>query len=124
MQCAFSDNTNLSPQVFDLLDVVFPGVRQVADHARALGAAWETVSTPFVRFEDGRIVSHVGVIELSLVSLGQPVTVGAIHGVATHPEFRRRIETREPVSNVVGIVNEKAIFCFNEGSNPLHYVRD
>lgn len=198
MQYSFSGNPHLSTQVFDLLDRVFPGVRRVAQNARALGAAWESVSTPFARFEDSRVVSHVGVIELSLVLLGQPVTVGSIHGVATHPEFRRRgyyreimeevlqycdaryetlilttehpeyfkpfgfrtvqehffrlqvettggseglqeinprdannitllnrlLETRRSVSNVVGVVNEKAVFCFNEGSNPLHYVAD
>lgn len=198
MQYSFSDNPHLSPQVFDLLDVVFPGVRQVAHHARALGAAWESVSTPFVRFEDGRIVCHVGVIELSLVLLGQPVTVGSLHGVATHPQCRRRgyyrdlmqevlqhcgaryetlilttehpeyfesfgfrtvqehcfrlqvettggadgvqainlrdantisllhrlLETRQPVSNIVGVVKEKAVFCFNEGSKPLYSVPD
>ena len=198
MQDSFATNRNLSTQVFDLLDVVFPGVRRVAQHARTLGAAWESVSTPFVRFEDGRIVCHVGVIELSLVVLGQPVIVGAIHGVATHPECRRRgyyreimkevlqycdaryktlilttehpeyfepfgfrvvpehffrlqveptgegggletvdlsdaknvsllrrlLETRQPVSHIVGVVNEKAVFCFNEGGSPLHYVAD
>ena len=36
--------------------------------------------------------------------------------------LHRLLETREPVSNVVGVVQEKAIFCFNEGSRPLHYV--
>lgn len=198
MQYSFSKTPNLSRQVFDLLDVVFPGVRRVAQQARTLGAAWESVSTPFIRFEDGRIVCHVGVIELSLVLLGQPVTVGSIHGVATHPQCRRRgyyreimeevlqycdtryetlvlttehpeyfesfgfrvvqehffrlqvettggsdglpeidlgdtknvsllhrlLETRELVSNIVGVVNEKAVFCFNEGSNPLHCMAD
>jgi hypothetical protein len=144
------------------------------------------------------VVSHVGVIELSLVVMGQPLTVGSIHGVATHPDHRRRgyyaglmnevldycsrryetlilttehpeyfepfgfrviqesefrircgrqgasgrvrrletrderdiallhrlLETREPVSEVVGVVREKAVFCFNEGWRPLHYVED
>ena len=198
MQYIFEDTPTLSPQLFDFLDMVFPGVRQAAAKARALGAAWESVSTPFVRFEAERIVAHVGVIELSLVLLAQPETVGAIHGVATHPAFRRRgyfgelmeevlrycdaryrtlilttqhpeyfasfgfrvvqehvfhlcveapgrgdsvrqlnledpnnivllhrlLETREPVSNVVGVTNEKAVFCFNEGGSPLYYVAD
>jgi hypothetical protein len=34
------------------------------------------------------------------------------------------LERRERVSNVVGVVNEKAVFCFNEGSRPLHYAAD
>jgi GNAT superfamily N-acetyltransferase len=198
MKHSFSDNPALSEQLFDLLDTVFPGVRQVAQNARALGASWESVSTPFIHFEQGRAVSHVGVIELSLVLLGQTVTVGSIHGVATHPDARRRghfrrlmeeaiqycagryetlilttehpeyfapfgfrvveehlfmvkcgsaggsdgfrlldtqqagdlallhrlLEDRQAVSQVVGVVNEKAVFCFNEGSRPLHYAAD
>ena len=195
---AFSEDPGLSEQLFDLLDSVFPGVREVAQNARALGASWESVSTPFVCFEQGRPVSHVGVIELSLVVLGKIIRVGSIHGVATLSDCRRRglfrkamdaalehcatlyetliltteypeyfepfgfrvvqehvftskvdsdghaegfrlidtkagddvallhrlLETREPISNVLGVVNEKAVFCFNEGSRPFHYAKD
>ena len=38
--------------------------------------------------------------------------------------LHRLLETREPISNVLGVVNEKAVFCFNEGSRPLHYAKD
>jgi predicted N-acetyltransferase YhbS len=198
MKRTFSDDAALSRQLFDLLDTVFPGVRQMAQTARGMGAPWESVSTPFVCFEAGQVVSHVGVIELSLVLLGRIVKVGTLHGVATHPQYRRRgyyrhlmeevlqycasryetlilttehpeyfaafgfrvvserlftvrcdstgrregfrrlnthetsdlavlhrlLETREPVSQVVGVVNEKAVFCFNEGSRPLYYGAD
>jgi predicted N-acetyltransferase YhbS len=238
MRRSFADDPTLSAALFDLLEAVFPGIGQSAEHARSLGAAWESVSTPFLAFEEGRPVSHVGIIELPLVLLGREVTAGSIHAVATHPKARRRghyrrlmdearsyavsryetlvlttehpeyfepfgfrvirehlftlrcpspgggdrldpsgdggaramdhdglrrvddgwmrgmedggaraighgglrsintqdpkdvallhrlLETREPVSRVVGVVREKAIFCFNEGRRPLHYVED
>lgn len=198
MRYAFSDTPDLGAQVFNLLETAFPGVRQAAHRARALSAPWESVSTPFLCLRDGQAIAHIGVLELSLVVLGQRVTVGAIHGVATHPGYRRRgyyrqlmeealqycasryatlilttahpeyfipfgfrrvnehlflvknappgrpqgfrplqthdprdlallhrlLETREPVSTVVGVVNEKAVFCFNEGSRPLLYAPD
>jgi predicted N-acetyltransferase YhbS len=198
MKRSFANDPELSERLFDLLDTVFPGVREVAHNARALGASWESVSTPFIHFEGGRAVSHVGVIEIPLVLLGKNVTVGSVHGVATHPDYRRRgyfgrlieeviehcssryetlilttehpeyfepfgfrfirehhftlsceskgrqgglrllntrdavdiallhrlLETREPVSQVVGVVNEKGVFCFNEGSRPLHYAEE
>ena len=38
--------------------------------------------------------------------------------------LHRLLATREPVSNIVGVVREGAIFCFNEGSRPLHYADD
>jgi predicted N-acetyltransferase YhbS len=198
MRCSFSDDPDLGERLFDLLDAVFPGLRQGARSARALGAAWESVSTPFVCFEGDRAVSHVGVIELALVVLGRTTKVGSIHAVATHPSCRHRglyrqvmdealqhcasryetvvlttehpeyfapfgfrhvqeqeftvrlesdggtsglrplslqdpndlallhrlLETRAPVSEVVGVVDEKAVFCFNEGRRPLHYLED
>lgn len=38
--------------------------------------------------------------------------------------FHRLLEERQPISNIVGIRDEKAIFGFNEGGNPLHYAED
>ncbi|HEY9668700.1 MAG TPA: GNAT family N-acetyltransferase [Coleofasciculaceae cyanobacterium] len=197
---SFSDDPTLSPRLFLLLEAAFPGlgISNIAQHARTLGAPWEGVSTPFVRFEADMAVTHVGVLEIPMVVMGQTVTVGGVHGVCTHPDFRRRgyfrqvmeevleycascyetlllttaqpefyssfgfrvveeyafvtkctstshtngfrvlntqdpddlkllhrlLSDREPVSNVVGVVNEKAVFCFNEGTRPLHYATD
>lgn len=198
MRCSFSEDPSMGEALFELLDIVFPGLRQGTLDLRRLGTSWESVSTPFVRFEDGRPVAHVGVIELPLVLLGRHVTVGSIHAVATHPRYRRRgyyrqlmqevlhdcagryetfvlttenpeyyepfgfrvlqehlftrrchspggagslrrmnlqdagdiallsrlVETREPISRVVGVTNAKAVFCFNEGHRPLYHAQD
>jgi predicted N-acetyltransferase YhbS len=209
MRGSFADDPALFSRIFDLLDAVFPGIRGTAENVRRLGTSWESVSTPFVHFEGGRAVAHVGVIELRLVLLGQTVPVGSIHAVATHPLARRRglyrrvmeealahcsgrygtlvlttehpeyfepfgfrhvrehyfacppaprlsmshrpppragdggglrlldtaqandvellhrlLATREPVSEVVGVVDERAVFCFNEGRRPLRYAPD
>jgi predicted N-acetyltransferase YhbS len=195
---SFSKDPDFVEGLFDLLDMVFPGLRRAAQHARELGASWESVSTPFLHVEQGKVISHVGVIELSLVLAGQTVKVGSVHAVATHPDYRRRgyyrglmqevihdctnrydtmilttenpeyyepfgfrnvrehrfkvhcdspggadglrlidtretadiallhrlLKTREPVSQVVGVVNELAVFCFNEGRRPLLYAED
>jgi len=198
MRYSYQDDPALLNGVFDLLDLVFPGLRGVAVRAKALGAPWEAASTPFLAIENGQVLSHVGVIELQLVLLGRQTTVGTVHGVATHPHHRRRghyrrvmedllrhcdrhyqslilttehpeyfegfdfrtvgehrftvdvessggtarfrmldpdlrrdvdilhrlLEGRAPVSEVVGVVNEKAVFCFNEGRRPLPYADD
>lgn len=195
MRGSFHDNPALSEPLFDLLDLVFPGVRALAQNARVLGAPWESVSTPFFSVENDQLVSHVGVIEIPMILAGQKMTVGSLHAVATHPAYRRHgyyrhlmeevlaycsnryatlilttehpeyfepfgfrrvqeylftahyrtggdapsfrlldtqasgdiallhrlLETRSPLSQVVGVVNEKAVFCFNEGSRPLYY---
>lgn len=193
-QRSFSEPA-LSPMLFEFLETIFPGISRITENSRILGASWESVSTPFVHFIDGRIISHVGVLELPLVLMGTPVVAAGIHGVATDPKFRRQgyyrkimdevmqycdakyetlvltteqpayyesfgfrvipehvsivknesapgengfrqvnlqhaadrellprlLDTREPVSQILGVVREKAVFCFNEASRPMFY---
>lgn len=197
---SFSENPTLSAQLFNLLETAFPGIgiSRAAETGRMLGASWEDASTPFIRFYNDIAVTHVGVLEIPMQIMGQTVTVGGIHAVCTHPEFRRRgyyrevmtevldycasrydtlilttaqpefyqpfgfrvvkehifstksdsrgwsngfrllntsdphdlkllhrlLETREPVSNIVGVLHEKAVFFVNEGTKPLHYAED
>ncbi|WP_348234369.1 GNAT family N-acetyltransferase [Trichocoleus sp. DQ-U1] len=185
-------------KLFDLVEIVFPGLGEMAECGRKLDASSEDASTPFIRFQDDLAITHVGVLEIPMQIMGQRVTVGGIHGVCTRPEFRRRgyyrevieevlaycdkfyetlvlttpnpefytpfgfrkleeyvfkrrwnlqssnagfrildfndvedlkllhrlLETRIPVSNIVGVVKEKAVFCFNEGSRPIYYAED
>ncbi|PHM09270.1 GNAT family N-acetyltransferase [Nostoc sp. 'Peltigera malacea cyanobiont' DB3992] len=197
---SFSDDPSLSDKLFNLMEVTFPGISSLAECARKLGASWETASTPFIRFHDDIAITHVGVLEIPMQIMGQRLTVGGVHGVATRAEYRRRgyyrevmeevlgycdrdrlyetlvlttpqpefylpfgfrvveehifkvkcnstgsadsfrildftntkdytllhrlLETRAPISNIVGVVNEKPVFCVNEGSRPLYYAED
>jgi predicted N-acetyltransferase YhbS len=38
--------------------------------------------------------------------------------------LHKLLETRQPISNIVGVWHEKPIFCFYEGTQPLHYAED
>jgi predicted N-acetyltransferase YhbS len=89
---AYAEDPALLGRVFELLDLAFPhdGLSARERAARALGCRWDALSTPFVRFEGERAVSHVGLLEIPLVLEGREQVVGGIHGVATHPERRRR----------------------------------
>jgi GNAT superfamily N-acetyltransferase len=80
----------IDPGLASLLGRVWPALPAGVARAEALGFAWTTVSTPFVRGEDGRTVGHVGLIELPLVVAGQRRAVGAIHAVCTDPDRRGR----------------------------------
>ncbi|PPS43589.1 GCN5-related N-acetyltransferase [Chroococcidiopsis sp. TS-821] len=86
-----------------MLDTVFSNfdISRLAKTARVLGAAWETASTPFIQFNDGVAVSHVGVLEIPLLVMGEKLMVGGIHAVATHPEYRRRGYYREIMTEVL-----------------------
>ncbi len=197
---SFQTDPFLCEQLFGLLEEVFPGLglADAAERSRLLGAAWEDASTPFVRFEDGRLVAHVGVLEIPMRLGGKDILVGGIHAVATRPGFRRRgyyrqlmeavldycagryetlllstgqpelyepfgfrvvaehafcarvagveghkgfrpldlgteadrrllirlVETREPVSDLVGVTGATALFYVNECTRPLYYAED
>lgn len=197
-QQSFTEEPTLSERLFDLLETTFPGISKTAQSIRELGTSWEGASTPFIYFLNDLAIAHVGVLEIPMLLMGQPVTVGGIHGVCTRPEFRRcgyyrscmeaalnycdscyetlilttaqpelylpfgfrvieehafvnqcvstdytegfrvlnlqtssdrkmlhrLLDEREPVSNIVGVISEKAVFCFNEGNRPLHYAED
>lgn len=88
----YRTDPTLGDRVFTLLGEVFPGIGldEARRRAERFGAPWEEASTPFVREVEGRLVSHVGLLDLPLVVAGRPVRVGGVHGVATHPGHRRQ----------------------------------
>ncbi|NJO43448.1 MAG: GNAT family N-acetyltransferase [Cyanobacteria bacterium RU_5_0] len=62
----------------------------MAQLIKTLGTSWESVSTPFMCFEGEQAIAHVGVLEIPVWMMGKPMIIGGIHGVATHPDYRRR----------------------------------
>ena len=91
----------MEPALAALLGRVWPRVPIAAARAAAMGFSWEAVSTPFVRREGGRVVAHVGVIELPLVVNGRRASIGSIHAVCTDPERRGRGLGRELMEEAV-----------------------
>jgi ribosomal protein S18 acetylase RimI-like enzyme len=106
-QCSYAADAALSEAVFGLLDTWLPGIRTAADQARRLDWAWERVSTPFAYFEDGTLLSHVGVLEMPVFWMGAAQRVGGIHAVCTHPEHRRRGLFRRVIEEALGYCDER-----------------
>jgi hypothetical protein len=75
----------LDPGLAALLGRVWSRLPAGAARADALGFAWSAVPTPFVRVEGERVVGHVGLIELPLVSGGRRVPVGSFTPCAGSP---------------------------------------
>jgi GNAT superfamily N-acetyltransferase len=121
MRRSYAGDSKLIDAVFDLLEMVFPGLRAAAARARMLGALWEAVSTPFLHFEGNSLVSHIGVIELPLILLGRPVTAGSIHAVATHPDFRRRGHYRKLMEEVLEYCSGRYETLILSTENPEYY---
>lgn len=38
--------------------------------------------------------------------------------------LQRLLQEREPVSHLLGVVHERAVWCFNEATRPIHYAED
>ena len=100
-------SSTLDPGLAALLGRVWPRLPTGVARAEALGFAWTAVSTPFVRLEGGRVVGHVGLIELPLVVGGRPVRVGSIHAVCTDPERRGRGLGRALMQEALGAADER-----------------
>jgi aminoglycoside 2'-N-acetyltransferase I len=55
-----------------------------------VGYHWRPKDLHFITEEDGRVVSHVGVLKTTVTAGGREVTVGGIGGVVTIPEAQGR----------------------------------
>lgn len=86
------DDPKLHRAALDLYGAVWPHVPPGIERARAMGADWFRVSTPFtVPESDGdRLLAHAGVITCRWTLDGQPLEVAAVHGVCVHPDHRGR----------------------------------
>lgn len=86
----YLDDPKLSDRVFDLLETWFVGIAEPRRVALRLGGRWDDCSTPFVHEDAGRIVSHVGLLEMPYVVHGKRVQLGGVHGVCTLESERRK----------------------------------
>jgi predicted N-acetyltransferase YhbS len=105
----YSRDPTLGDRVFELLGIVFPEIPLARHRALAerFGAPWEAASTPFVHEAAGRVVSHVGLLTLPLLVRGRLVAAGGVHGVATHPDRRRRGLYRALMEELLGFASER-----------------
>jgi GNAT superfamily N-acetyltransferase len=77
-------------QLWALLEATWPGLCARFELADWHGWPVDAVSTPFVARAGGRIVSHVGLLELPVRLGGSDRVIAGLHGVCTHPEARGR----------------------------------
>jgi len=94
-------------ELMALLASAFPSLPVKVDAARALGFDWDPVTTPFVDHADGRIVSHVGVLDVPLRLDGRAVRVAGIHAVCTLPAYRRRGHYRRAMEQALAFVEPR-----------------
>lgn len=123
MRGSFAGDPAFGVALFDLLERVFPGIGRGVEALRRLGAAWESVSTPYVVREGERIVAHVGLIELPIVLAGHPVAVGTLHAVATDPDHRGRGLFRRLMGEVLDDSADRYAALILTTEHPEYYTR-
>lgn len=106
-EASLHDEPRARAAIARLYDAVWPGLPERIARAAELGADWYEVSTPFVHFEDGRALAHVGVVTIPLVVEGVAVEVAGIHAVATHPDHRGRGLIRGVLARAVAFAERR-----------------
>lgn len=104
---SYAVSPSLRSHVWSLLDAVFPGFPATVDAASRLGLCWESCSTPFILEKRGRVLSHVGVLEMTFVLYGAERSTAIVHAVATHPEYRRRGYYRAVMTEALAWCDER-----------------
>jgi predicted N-acetyltransferase YhbS len=113
----YPDDVNFRSETLELLGRTWTKLPGAVVRARASGADWFEVSTPFVEHEAGRIVAHVGVLEIPVVLDNERRTVAGIHAVCTHQEHRRRGHMRAAMERALAWVDaryETAVLWAND----------
>jgi predicted N-acetyltransferase YhbS len=115
----YPDDPALRSGTLDLLGRIWTRLPSAVVRARGCGVEWFEVSTPFVEGEAGRIVAHVGVLEIPVMLGGEAQTVAGIHAVCSHPEHRRRGHMRAAMQRALAWADarcETAVLWANDPS--------
>jgi GNAT superfamily N-acetyltransferase len=107
MRSDYAKDPTLLSRVFELYEHAWPGMTARAEGARGWGGVRWEVSTPFLRCEGARVLSHVGVLEMNLVVGGRPMLVGGVHAVVTHPDHRKRGLSRALMEEALAWCDER-----------------
>lgn len=72
----------------NLLDESFPGIKTNILRCEGLGFPWN--SKPFLKEENGELLSHVGFLEYPIAIGGKVHKAAALHAICTKQSFRGR----------------------------------
>jgi predicted N-acetyltransferase YhbS len=103
----YPNDPALRAETLDLLGSIWKRLPSAVVRARASGVDWFEVSTPFLEYEAGRIVAHVGVLEIPVVLDGEAQTIAGVHAVCSHPEHRGRGHVRAAMERALAFVDAR-----------------
>lgn len=86
----YATDPTLFIRCINLIDSIFPGIKNVAITGIKYNACWDKISLPFIVEENGEIIAHVGIIPLEVMLNEKKRHVAAIHGICVKEVFRGR----------------------------------
>lgn len=111
----------LCDKVFELLETGFVGIGVRRAAALQLGSDWRNCSTPFVCERDGRVISHVGLLDMPYVVGGKRLQFGGIHAVITLASERRRCHFRRIMEELLAYCEGRYAALELGTENPEYY---
>jgi len=94
-------------ETFALLGGIWKSLPAAVERARGWGADWADHSQVFAETRDGRLVAHVGVMEIAATIAGKDQTLAGIHAVCTHPDFRKQGLMKKSMERALSWVDER-----------------
>ncbi len=104
---AYPNDPGFREATLALLGGIWTKLSSAVVRAQAMGADWCEMSTPFVEYQGGRIVAHVGVLEIPTVIDGERSTIAGVHAVCVHPEHRGRGHMRVAMERALAYLDER-----------------
>lgn len=90
MLANYATDITLFDRCINLVDSIFPGIKNAAMTGIKYNARWDKISSPFIIEQNGEIIAHLGVIPLDIILNKKKRRVAAIHGICVKESFRGR----------------------------------
>lgn len=114
---SYPSDAALRSETLALLGGIWTKLPGAVAQAQGMGADWFELSTPFIEYEGGRVVAHVGVLEIPTTIDGERTTIAGVHAVCAHPEHRGRGHMRAAMQRALDHVDarfETAVLWAND----------
>jgi GNAT superfamily N-acetyltransferase len=126
MLANYATDHTLFVRCINLIDSIFPGIKNVAMAGMKYNACWDKISLPFIVEENDEIIAHVGIIPFELMLNEKIRHVAAIHGICVKEVFRGKGLFKQLMREALNYIEDNfdAALLFTDKPNlykPYHF---
>jgi predicted N-acetyltransferase YhbS len=119
----YPTDPTLRADTLELLGSIWTRLPRAVERARSWGADWFEHSTPFVHLEAGRVIAHVGVLEIPVMLAGESRTIAGIHAVCAAADHRGRGHVRATLERALAWADARCDLAVLWANDPAVYPR-